>query len=240
MCKVLWTFQRAWGGARGEERGDGVGQSSPQDKESKAGIAQLRQQMKFRARAHKWTGSAKPCLGLSNINLRQVSEQVLDDSNQSLKLPQLTEAGHIQALPKWHVWAEYCCFELKESAMGTQWRSKATLWGRRRIRLGLLGWDSGWGSGHVLTTGQDPQNHVSESMHFLRRGSDALIRFSEEFMTHKRLKSVALKGERQSPGRQRMKKMCKALAALGSVLANMQSRHDWKFTFHAIILSFDK
>lgn len=84
----------------------------------------------------------------------------------------------------------------------------------------------------MLTTGQDPQNHVSESTHFLRRGSDALIRFSEEFMTHKRLRSVALKGvRRQSPGRQRMKKMCKALAALGSVLANMQSRHDWKFTF---------
>lgn len=26
--------------------------------------------MKFRARAHKWTGTAKPCLGLSNINLQ--------------------------------------------------------------------------------------------------------------------------------------------------------------------------
>lgn len=73
----------------------------------------------------------------------------------------------------------------------------------------------------MLTTGQDPQNRVSESMHFLRRGSSALIRFSEEFMTHKRLRSVALKGvRRQSPGQQRMEKMCKALEALGSVLAN--------------------
>ena len=47
------------------------------------------------------------------------------------------------------------------------------------------------------------------------------IRFSVGYMTHKRLRSVALKGvRRQSPGQQRMEKMCKALEALGSVLAN--------------------
>ena len=46
----------------------------------------------------------------------------------------------------------------------------------------------------MLTTGQDLQNRVSEFVHFLRRGSTALFRFSEEFMTHQRLRSIALKG----------------------------------------------
>ena len=41
----------------------------------------------------------------------------------------------------------------------------------------------------MLTTGQDPQNHVSESMRFLRRGSDALIRFSEEFKGPQRIRN---------------------------------------------------
>lgn len=116
--------------------------------------------------------------------------------------------------------------------MGTQWRSKQLCGSLLRIRLGLFsGWDSWWGSGaRALTTGQDPQPCVWVYAFFEKR-FDALIRFSEEFMTHKRLRSVALKGvRRQSPGRQRMKNV-QSPGSTGVCLANMQSRHDWKFTF---------
>lgn len=166
MCKGVWTFQRAWGGGPGErrERRQGeaglpsgqrrgkAGDCSAETADEVQGVLQVDRIRKNRVQVFPTSTS------------RQVSEQVLDDSNQSLKPPQLTEQG-TSGPPQMTRVSRILLFWTKKKVLWepSEGASNSVEW--RRIRLGLLSWD-GWGSGHVLTAGQDPQNHVSESMHF--------------------------------------------------------------------------
>lgn len=60
----------------------------------------------------------------------------------------------------------------------------------------MSAWACGRGSGHPPPTCKHVQNCVYASVHFLRRGSLALLRFSEGFTTHERLGSIAFKSEK--------------------------------------------